>query len=222
MTDEPFKLAQNQGFKFRQIPIAHNVYAIYVNRGLTKEIEGLTIQQIADIFTGTTTNWQELGGPDLKIIPVRLTKQMQDSLTSDYFQEKVMKGQPYGNNRKDVVLPTDGINFVAKTPGSISFITASQVIKFKTVPIRILPVAKDKNSSYIPPCTDNTCESLNFKQVSQKSYPPELTGDLYVVIKDDSGFHRQAGIAYTNMLLSKEGQQLVQKAGFVPQRSTYN
>lgn len=217
MTDKPYELAKNQGFRLQEIPIAHNVYAVYVNRELTEEkLKGLTIEQLANIFTGKTKNWQELGGPDLKIIPVRLTKQTQNNYTSDYFQEKVMKGQPYGNNRQEILLPNEGVKFVAKTPGSISFITASQVVKFKTVPIRILPIAKDKNSAYIPPCTDNTCETLNFKQVSEKSYPRELTGDLYVVIKDDNGFHRQAGIAYTNMVLSEEGQQLVQKAGFVP------
>jgi phosphate transport system substrate-binding protein len=41
---------------------------------------------------------------------------------------------------------------------------------------------------------------------------------LYVIIRRDGRADEQAGVAYGNLLLSKEGQQFVQKAGLVPIR----
>ncbi len=218
MKQEAYKLAQARGFKLQQVPIASNLYAIYVNTQLTPQLlQGLTIKQVRDIFTGQVRNWQELGGPNLPIFPFRLTKQTlgQGKLTSDFFQDQVMLGQPYGTNTKDILIPSEGIRAVGTTPGSISFITASQVVKQNT--IRILPIANNNNPPFVSPCADNTCETVD-KQIIGKNYPKELTGNLYIVIKDDGSLDKRAGIAYTNMLLSDEGQKLVEKAGFIPIR----
>jgi phosphate transport system substrate-binding protein len=41
---------------------------------------------------------------------------------------------------------------------------------------------------------------------------------LFVVIRRDGTLRERAGIAYTNLLLSSEGQRLVERAGFVAMR----
>jgi phosphate transport system substrate-binding protein len=43
-------------------------FALIVNQGVG--VEDLTLKQAADIFMGTTTNWSEVGGKDLKIVVV--------------------------------------------------------------------------------------------------------------------------------------------------------
>jgi hypothetical protein len=44
----------------------------------------------------------------------------------------------------------------------------------------------------------------------------KLIGRIYVIAKDDkSQYRKKNGLAYANMLLSDEGQKLVQEAGFV-------
>ncbi|BAU06481.1 hypothetical protein NIES592_15175 [Fischerella major NIES-592] len=52
--------------------------------------------------------------------------------------------------------------------------------------------------------------------VEDGTYP--FTRRLFIVIRRDGTPDRTAGIAYVNMLLSKEGQKLVEKAGYVPLR----
>ncbi len=41
---------------------------------------------------------------------------------------------------------------------------------------------------------------------------------LFIVYRSDGAIDEAAGEAYVNMLLSKEGQQIVEKAGLVPLR----
>jgi phosphate transport system substrate-binding protein len=43
-------------------------FALIVNQGVG--VEDLTLKQAADIFLGTTTNWSQVGGKDLKIVVV--------------------------------------------------------------------------------------------------------------------------------------------------------
>ncbi|MEL6162806.1 MAG: phosphate ABC transporter substrate-binding protein, partial [Cyanobacteria bacterium J06628_3] len=38
---------------------------------------------------------------------------------------------------------------------------------------------------------------------------------LFVVVKKNGQVDEQAGVAYANLLLAEEGQQLISKAGFV-------
>jgi phosphate transport system substrate-binding protein len=45
-----------------------------------------------------------------------------------------------------------------------------------------------------------------------------MTRNLYVAFKQDQGRSQQAGQAYANLLLSDQGQKLLQEAGFVPLR----
>lgn len=52
--------------------------------------------------------------------------------------------------------------------------------------------------------------------VEDGTYP--FTRRLFIAICRDGTPDETAGIAYVNMLLSKEGQKLVEKAGYVPLR----
>jgi|GEM_PF-5731090 len=51
-------------------------------------------------------------------------------------------------------------------------------------------------------------DSVNQQTFADNSYP--ITRELYVIIKKDGGRDEQAGTAYANLLLSVEGQKLVE------------
>ena len=72
---------------------------------------------------------------------------------------------------------------------------------------------KSSGQTYVSPCGDAACTSINDAAFKAGVYP--ITRRLFVVIKRDGKLDEQAGVAYTNMLLSDEGQQLVKQAGFV-------
>jgi phosphate transport system substrate-binding protein len=54
---------------------------------------------------------------------------------------------------------------------------------------------------------------LNISAFQQATYP--ITRNIFVIVKQDGRQDEQAGIAYANLLLSQQGQQLIEEAGFV-------
>jgi phosphate transport system substrate-binding protein len=68
---------------------------------------------------------------------------------------------------------------------------------------------------YIPPnqCSDQQRNTLNKTAFKDATYP--ITRNIFVIIKKNKQIDEQAGIAYTNLLLTQEGQNLIEKAGFV-------
>lgn len=122
------------------------------------------------------------------------------------WEEQVRKS---GTPVKEVWDTTQSIREVANTPGGIGYATASEVIGQKT--ILPLSLAKDASQGFVSPFADT---AVNKSAFADGSYP--LTRRLFVIIKRDGRMDEQAGVAYTNMMLSNEGQELVEKAGFVP------
>lgn len=209
--------AQRLGFTLEQIPVAIDGVAIYANPKVA--VTGLTLSQVKDIFTGKLVNWKQLGGSDLPIVPV--SRDPQISGTADFLQEKVLAGEQFGSNVKLVNTTTEAIRTVAKTPGGISYATASEAVRQQSIdPVSLatvspLPLAAG-SSGFVSPFDRQQKNVANTTAFANGTYP--LTRRLYVVIKRDGSINEQAGIAYTNLLFSAEGQQMVEQAGFAPLR----
>ena len=206
--DKEFTQAEQRGFKLEQVPVAIDGIAFYVNPGLA--IPGLTLAQIKDIFTGKITNWKEVGGPNLKVTP--FSRNAKAGGTVDFVIEGVLEKQAFGSSVQEVRDTTQSIREVAKTSGGIGYATASEVVGQGT--IRPLPLAKDATQGFVSPFAGDNLGAVNKSAFVDGSY--FLTRRLFVVIKRDGRLDEQAGVAYTNMMLSNEGQEFVQKAGFVP------
>jgi len=204
-----FEEAKKRSFTLDQIAVAIDGIAFYVHPEL--RISGITVTQAKKIFTGEITNWQAVGGPDLEIVP--FSRNLEAGGTVDFFYEQIMDKIPFGPTVREVSDTTTGIREVARTPGGIGYATASEVINQQT--IRVLPIAKNLEH-FISPCSDRSCQAVNKTAFANDSYP--ITRRLFVVIKRDGTLDEQAGEAYVNLILSDEGQQLVEQAGFVPIR----
>ncbi len=207
--DEEFKRAKTRGFTLEQVAVAIDGIALYVNPQLS--IPGLTASQIKDIFTGKITNWSEVGGPNLGIKP--FSRNPKDGGTPEYFEEKVMSKEPFAASVEPYVRDTtDSVRKVARTPGGIGYATASEVCNQSSV--KPLPLTKREAQTFISPC--------NGKQVNLANFASDaylITRRLFVVIRRDGRLDEQAGVAYVNIFLSDEGQQLVEQAGLVPLRT---
>ena len=86
-------------------------------------ISSLTQDQIIKIFsTGEINNWKQVGGPDLRIVPV---VRPQTSGTRDTFRKYILGGL----DEKGTLLQTDSSTdvraTVAKTPGAIGYLALS-------------------------------------------------------------------------------------------------
>lgn len=218
LTDQEYQQAEQRGMKLKQIPVAIDGIAVAVNPGLN--IPGLTLEQLAAIYTGQVTNWRSLGGPDLPIQP--LTRPITAGGTVELFSEQILKQKPLGPTVQAVSTTTEALRKLATRPGGIYFASAAEVVEQCTIrPIAVGRTPNDLVSPYqgalVPadqcPVRRN---QLNITAFQTGQYP--LTRSLFVVVKQNGQREEQAGEAYANLLLSAQGQEGIAKAGFVPVR----
>jgi phosphate transport system substrate-binding protein len=202
-----FQEAKTKNFQLEQIPVAIDGIAFYVNHNLS--VPHLTISQIKNIYTGKITNWNQVGGSNLQITP--LSRNPEDGGTPEYIQETIMGNESFTISVKPYVKDTTtAIQKVAKTPGGISYATASEVCNQSIKP---LSIAREASQYFVSPCVGKQVNKIDF---ANDAYP--LIRRLFVVIKRDGTLDEQAGVAYVNLLLSDQGQALVNQAGLVPIR----
>lgn len=203
--DEEYAKANKRGFKLQEVPVAIDEVVFFTNIKLN--IPGLSVNHLRDIYTGKIKNWKQVGGPDLRIIPITLNPR--DSSTMRMLTEDLPGG--IKNVRAMAVRDyTESIRLTNANIGGISYGSASTVMGQKT--ILPLPLAKGSSKNYVAPFTDQG--KLNTAAVINNSYP--LSRRISVVIRRDGTSDELAGVAYANLLRSKQGQKLVEQMGFVP------
>lgn len=217
LKDKEYEAAQQRGFSLEQIPAAIDGIALAVNQSLG--INGVSVEQIQAIYTGAVTNWSELGGPDLPINAY--SRSPEAAGTAKYFLDSIIDADAYGENVRFVGDTTTGLREVMTDQGGIYYASAPEIVN--QCSIYAIPVAaQDQPDNFIPPFagswrTGQDCLSqantVNKEAFRDGSYP--LTRRLFVIIKADGASDESAGRAYANMLLSSEGQTLVEEAGFV-------
>jgi phosphate transport system substrate-binding protein len=207
LTDAEIARGKDRGVALDQTAVAIDGIGIYVNPQLS--IPGLTVAQVQGIYTGKITNWNQVGGPNLKITP--FSRDPQDSGTAEFFIETALRNQPLVAAQPYTQDTTSTIRKVASTPGGISYATASEICNQRT--IRILGIAKGSSQDFVPACNN---QQVNTSAFTSDAYP--LTRRLFVISKRDGGLDQQAGVAYTSLLLSNEGQQIMREAGLAPIR----
>jgi phosphate transport system substrate-binding protein len=212
VTESELQQAQQRGFGLQQVAVAIDGVAVAVNPNLT--LPGLTLDQVKAIYSGQVNNWQAIGGPNLPIVAFSRTIS-----TGTFFIDNVMGGQPLGRNVQIVPTTTAALQKLAITPGGIYFASAPEVVPqcgVKAVPIGHKP------GQFVTPYQEplipaSQCpgqrNQLNISAFQSGQYP--LTRSLFVVIKQNGQIEQQAGLAYAKLLLSREGQDLIARTGFV-------
>jgi serine/threonine protein kinase len=214
ITIQQKQIAAELGFRLQEEKIGYNALSIIVNPQLTEKLlKQLTLQQVQDIFTGKINNWKDVDGPNLKIKLIR-RKPQPKTITTDIFQAEVLKDEDYSQDFKFVVDNDEMKRTIKQTPGSIGYNTVSQFLNSSD--IRILPIAKDNKSIAVTPCLNLKCDKINRNLFTENQYPPQLIHPLYIVIKMNNGLEQKAGYAYVNIMLSDEGQKIIEEAGFLP------
>lgn len=207
--------AQQKGFSLKEIPVAIDGIAIAVNPNLN--IPGLTVAQLKDIYTGKITNWQQLGGPNLPITPLSRSKEAGG--TVEFFIDNVLNKENFGTNVSYIGTTTEALRKLASIPGVIYYASAPEVVPQCT--IKPLPVGRTgdqlvnpyQGTRVFPSECPNKRNQLNTQEFRSGKYP--ITRNLFVIVKQNGQTDQQAGEAYANWLLTPQGQELIEKAGFV-------
>lgn len=215
LKDEEYKQAEARGFRLKEIPVAIDGIAIAVHPNLN--IPGITLAQLQDIYTGKLTNWQQLGGVNLPIVPY--SRRIEEGGTIEFFVENVLDKAKFGGNVQFIANTTQALRQVAANPGSIYYASAPEIVSQCTV--KALPLGQ-KSSELIPPYQEpfvslakcpQQRNQLNTEAFQSGEYP--ITRRLFVIVKSQAGVEQQAGEAYANLLLTQQGQEAIAKAGFV-------
>jgi len=197
--DKEITLAKRRGINPNEIKVALDGLAVVVNPKNT--VSKLTLDQLAQIFTGKIASWKDLGGPDSKI--VILSREV-NSGTHVYFKEHVLrKGSPDGKEEfapSALMLSSSQAiaDEVAGNPEAIGYYGMGYI----SAKQKAVSVAGDQNSEYVTPTIDN---------VIKGKYPISRPLFLYT-----NGQPQGLVGKFVNFVLSKEGQEIVLKTDFVP------
>ena len=201
LTESEYSQANLRGINLQQVPIAIDGIVFFGNQNTG--VDGLSLDTVRDIFTGKITNWSELGGADLPIVPVLLDPENIEILGLKN-SKQIPKSTQYVDNY------TLAIRKAVATPGAISFASASLVKQQQL--IKVFGLAPENSTNYVMPFTD--AGDANLELFKSGNYP--LTRRLFLVIRQDGTPDRLAGKSYAQMLLSNQGQEIIEQSGFVP------
>lgn len=211
--------AQELGFEIQQVPVAIDGIAIAVHRDL--DIPGLTREQLRDIYLGYITNWREVGGPNLEVRPFSMLPSV--SGTASFFQRRILRDEDFSYRVEIVEETTPVLRQIASIPGGIFYASAPLVVPQCSV--KTLPISSRADRPFVAPYQTPLVDAadcpaqrnrINKDAFRNGTYP--LMRRLFVVAKKGESEDAIAGQAYSNILLSAEGQRLVEEAGFVSTR----
>jgi len=191
-TSRPLKAAEAQA-GIQLVPIAKDSIALVV--GINNPFKGnLTKDQVRDIYLGKITNWSQVGGTNQ---PIRVINRAVTSGTREAFQDIVLLGQGFAPDSPNFITwKQDETTAILRDLGDngISYATVSQVEKQEIV--RIIAI-----DGVLP--TDTNA-------VKADKYP--INRSLFLGVKKTTS---PVSKQFIEFALSTQGQQIVQRLGFV-------
>ena len=233
-SDEQLESAKNRAIELHFTPIAKDAFVFFANS--RNPVSNLSIEQIRDIYRKNITNWQEVGGNDR---PIRPYQRQANSGSQTAMIKEVMKGE---NLAPTIMLPRSramaGIVYeVAQYQNhedaiGYSFRFFTEEMMRNTFEADYFQLMID----LIPRNDHDSCEIIEKYQremeramqpikllavdgitpseenIRNGTYP--FTVNLYAVVRGDrrSNPHVQELIDW---ILSPQGQELVEKTGYV-------
>ena len=190
--DEKRKL-KTKGKEVVELIVAYDALAVITHP--SNPIQQLTREELEAIFRAKVTNWKELGGPDLKIIPyARETS----SGTYEFFKERVLNYKNYKNGILSMPATGSVIQSISQTKGAIGYVG----LAYLNPSVQAVAVSYDQGKTYIHPA-----------QVQKTAAVYPITRPLYFYyIKEEEPKIKD----FIDFIYSEEGQNIAAELGFVP------
>ncbi len=194
-SEDEIHLADSLNVNLVQTPVALDAFVFLVNHH--NPVAGLTTRQIQDIYTGKTTNWNEVGGANTEIRPFQRNA---NSGSQELMQSLVMKDLTMPDLPDMIIHGMMGlinrIEFERNGLGySVNYYTQYMV---RSDSIKIIAV----DGAY-PEYT--SLKNRNYK----------YTTEVYVVIREDLDRSSTAYNLY-ELLLTSAGQRVISDSGYIP------
>lgn len=183
---------QSQGKTVKEITIAYDALAVIVHPG--NRVTNLTREQLEGIFTGRITNWKEVGGADLKIVPY---SRETSSGTYEFFKESVLKNRNYMNGIMSMPATGAIVQSISQTPGGVGYIGLAYLNKS----VKAIHVSYDSGKTFVAPSVANA---------KNETYPIVRGLYYYYVSSEESKVK-----PFIDYVLSTVGQKIVEETGFI-------
>jgi phosphate transport system substrate-binding protein len=166
--------------------------AVIVNPG--NPVAQLDVSQLRAIFTGTVSNWSQLGGTAGTVSPWARNK---ESGTYDTFADLVMSGSTLAQSARSSDDDTAIAATVAQDPGAIGFVSQAHIGNAKAVAIAATGGVPVKPTAF---------------SLSTEDYPFTRRLYLYTANHPKNPFVAR----FAEFAQSPAGQVVVEQSGFVP------
>lgn len=194
-SDEEWAMAKDAGVELVLVPVCYDAFVFLVNG--ENPVEGLTVQQIQDIYTADIQNWQDVGGEERIIVPYQRPKNSgsQTAMENLVMQGRVLvaKNNFVSGGMGDLVSAIGDYDNGRASLG-YSYLYYVDVL-YKSGTVKVLAVDGVKP----------TAENLR-----SGAYP--FTTCYYAVYR--AGDDQAA--AFADWLVSEPGQRSIAQAGYVP------
>ena len=188
--------AGQRGLELKLTPIGKEAFVFFVNNKNT--VDGLSREQLKGIYSGKITNWEEVGG---KNDAIRAFQRPEDSGSQSALQSFMGETPIMAAPTEDIASGMGGIinevaqykNFKNAIGYTFRFYSTQMVQNNK---IKLLEI------DGIAPTKEN---------IRNNSYP--ITSEFYIVT---AGTQNPNVEKLIDWILSPQGQQLIEKAGYIP------
>lgn len=198
MASRPIKFSERMKLKaarqeVEEVIIAYDALAVVVNP--TNPVSRLTRRQLEGIFRGKITNWEQVGGPDMKII---VYSRETSSGTYEFFKESALKNKNYMSG--SLSMPATGavIQSVSQTKGAIGYVG----LAYLSNRVKPLAISYDEGKHYVLPTLENG---------KRKLYP--VVRPLYYYY---NVANKEKVMPFINYILSEQGQNIIKNGGYIP------
>lgn len=192
MKPQEYSNAKTKGIKPYRVAVALDGIAVFVHE--LNPVKELSLEQLKAIYTGSITNWKDVGGPDHVIV---LYGRENNSGTYAYFKEHVLKNEDYHEATQTLPGTAAVVNAVGKDKYGIGYGGLAWAKRVKFVAIK----NDDKSAAVIP----------SIKTVTDGSYP--ISRELYWFF---NGAPTGELKNLLNWTLSPEGQKIAEAADYIP------
>ncbi len=190
------ELDQN-GFEITMEPFAYDGLIFVVNAD--NPVDSLTIEQLQGIYTGEITNWSQVGGDDLPIVPFQRNA---EAGSQTLMQKLVMDGLTMMEPPEDYMIDSmaglmEAVRGYDNTAGAIGY-----SVYYYASDMRMAEGMKIIAVNGVEPSTQT---------IRSGEYP--LCNPYYVAMAADTPQDSMIAILY-NWILSEDGQRLVSQMGY--------
>jgi phosphate transport system substrate-binding protein len=192
VNDSEIEEFKKEGKTLVDFVVATDAVEILVNS--TNPVSSLTMEQVKGIFTGTITNWKEVGGADIR---VNAYGRDSSSGTHAFMQEHALKGNKYVSSIREFSSNAPMVAAVMQDPGGIAYAGLAASKNAKHLPVQGAP-----GSPSIEPSVQN---------VAAGKYPLSRQLHWYLAARPVGDVKDLC-----EWVISQEAQTIVQTLGFLP------